>query len=656
MLIIPEITDAMITTYMDITQKIIDPKGASREIRYRRINDRSAHQLKYDTIRNCIFAVDIEPSAVDIAQLRLWLALVIDDEIDPNAISALDGHRNPLPLPNLECNILCGNSLIDEFEGIKLINESDIIGTAGDVMQVNLYQSGFDATLQRLIEKQEELFKCEDTEKKKQLLQDIDALREDVIMSQLHGAVTREQLERYYELKTLASKPFVLWQLDFARVFREKGGFDIVIGNPPYIQLQKSLSEDSSVKLGDLYKNLRFETFDKSSDIYCLFYEEGIKLLRRFGTLAFITSNKWMRAGYGKSLRRFFVENSNPLFLINFGGQKVFESASVDVNILILTKSKNMKKTKVYIASDECRNSLSSCVMRNATLYSFDSDNTWTILSDVDSSIKKKIVKKGIPIGEWNIQINYGIKTGYNDAFIIDGTKKDELIYLDPKSADLIVPIIRGRDIKRYQYRFADLWLINVHNGLKEKGIPPIDINDYPAIKQHLDQYYAKLIKRADKGDTPYNLRNCAYLEDFYKRKIVYPETTQGAYFALDEGRIFLDKTCFFITTEHPEYLLATLSSTLFEYAYKKIFSSIELGQNGYQYNKHAFILLPIIPISNVPQSTLMLIDQLIGDITLAGSDDERDNLSRQVDNVIYQLYDITQEEIEYINNNSKKE
>lgn len=155
-----------ITTYMDIALKITDPKGAAKEIRYRRINERSARQLKYDTIRDCIFAVDIEPSAVDIAQLRLWLALVIDDEIDPNAASALEGHRNPLPLPNLECNILCGNSLIDEFEGFKLVDESALLGNTTAGHQVAFYQSAYDATLERLIAKQQELFRCDNTDTK----------------------------------------------------------------------------------------------------------------------------------------------------------------------------------------------------------------------------------------------------------------------------------------------------------------------------------------------------------------------------------------------------------------------------------------------------------------------------------------------------------
>ncbi len=149
--------------------------------------ERSAHSLKYETIRNCIYAADIEPSAVDIAQLRLWLSLVIDDEINPNAQSILDGHRNPLPLPNLECNILCGNSLVDRFEGIQLINASELIGTAAEYQQQNLAMSGFDQILTQVIEKQNQLFMCDNTEKKEQLLSEIADLRDLIIMHQMQG-------------------------------------------------------------------------------------------------------------------------------------------------------------------------------------------------------------------------------------------------------------------------------------------------------------------------------------------------------------------------------------------------------------------------------------------------------------------------------------
>ena len=622
-----------ITTYMDITQKIVDPKGAGREIRYRRVNERSARQLKYDTIRNCIFAVDIEPSAVDIAQLRLWLALVIDDEIDPNAMTALDGHRNPLPLPNLECNIRCGNSLIDEFEEIKLINESDLLGNVSNISQTNFYQSGFDATLERLIAKQDELFRCDSTEKKSDLLQEIEDLRNAVIMTQLDGA-SPETIEKYEETKHMASKPFMLWQLDFAKVFREKGGFDIVIGNPPYIQLQKAITDDGSVKLGDLYKNQHFETFEKTGDIYCLFYEKGYLLLHDDGILTFITSNKWMRAGYGKSLRGFFASKTNPIKLIDFANQKIFESATVDVNILVFERCINQGKTLACTAGEECRNNLSVYVERNGVLVVYKRDESWTILNSLEQSIKRKVETIGIPLKKWNIQINYGVKTGCNEAFIVDEVTKDRLIREDPSSAQIIRPILRGRDIKRYGYNYANLWLINTHNGIKEKGVAPVDISNFPAIKAHLDQFWSKLEKRADKGDTPYNLRNCAYMDDFSKQKIVYREISDAMDACLIEDEVYVNNKCYLITGEALKYLICFLNSKLFN---KIVIQGANVtGGKGHDFLEK--IRLPKIGSPNV-------FDELYDSI-VQKSTKEIDHL---IDLEIYKIFGLSESEIDYL-------
>ena len=530
--------------------------------------DRSVHSLKYETIRNCIFAADIDPSAVDIAQLRLWLALVIDDEINPNAQTLMDGHKNPLPLPNLESNILCGNSLLDEFEGKKLVDESSLLNNLTTNSQIDVYHSNFESILAKLIEKQDELFCCENTEKKQQLKQDISSLRDMVIMSQLKDCAS-DIIQRYDKSKLMASKPYLLWQLDFARVFKEKGGFDIIIGNPPYIQLQKTINDATGEKLGDQYNKAGFESYIKTGDIYCLFYEKGYQLLHDKGVLTFITSNKWMRAGYGKKLRDFFAKKTNPCYLIDFAGQKIFASATVDVNILMFTKEQNKHKTVACIAKDAGLNNLSVFVWQNSAVMSFDTDNSWTIMSPIEQSIKRKIEHHGTELKDWNIKIYRGILTGFNEAFIITGEKKDELIAADPKSAELIRPILRGRDIQRYGYSFAGLWLINVHNGLKEKNIAPIDINNYPAIKKHLDNYYPKLAKRADKGITPYNLRNCAYMNDFFKQKIIWKRIGSKIRFSFDNSDMLcLDSTCF-ATGKGIPYLVAVLNTSMGNYLLK---------------------------------------------------------------------------------------
>ena len=245
-------------------------------------------------------------------------------------------------------------------------------------------------------------------------------------------------------------------------------------------------------------------------------------------------------------MRSFLGRCTNPLILIDFAGQNIFESATVDTNILIFEKADNIKQTRACIATSECRNNMSEYIQQNQTVMSFDGDESWVIMSSLELSIKRKIEAVGVPLKEWDIKIYRGVLTGFNEAFIISGQKKDELIAADPKSAEIIRPILRGKDIKRYSYSFADLWLITTHNGIKEKKINRIDINDYPAVKAHLDRYYDKLRVRADKGDTPYNLRNCVYMDDFSKQKIIWGELSDKPKFAFDrKGEFIVANTIF---------------------------------------------------------------------------------------------------------------
>ena len=206
------------------------------------------------------------------------------------------------------------------------------------------------------------------------------------------------------------------------------------------------------------------------------------------------------------------------------------------------------------------------------------------ILSEIEQRIKAKIEAIGTPLKEWNVNIYRGVLTGYNDAFIIDKAKKEEILancqsdQERKKTDELIRPILRGRDIKRYGYDFADLYLINTHNGVKEKGIKRIHIEDYPAVKAHLDLYYPQLEKRADRGDTPYNLRNCAYIEDFSKQKIMYPNMTKFMPFLLDNTGFFINDKGFIITGDHLSYLIAFFNSNIFKICYRDSFPELQGG------------------------------------------------------------------------------
>ena len=225
---------------------------------------------------------------------------------------------------------------------------------------------------------------------------------------------------------------------------------------------------------------------------------------------------------------------------------------------------------------------MSDYIERNAVFTHFEVGESWAILSPIEQSIKRKIEAVGKPLKDWDVRINYGIKTGFNDAFIINGQKKDELIAKDPKSAEIIRPILRGKDIKRYGYDFHDKWLILTHNGLKEKNIPPVDVTKYPAIKEHLDQFYPQLAKRQDKGGTPYNLRNCAYMEDFNKQKIIYQELCRsGCAFALDDKNFMITNTAYFLVINNNyinkiKYMLDFLNSPLALYQLDNICSKFD--------------------------------------------------------------------------------
>ena len=348
-----------------------------------------------------------------------------------------------------------------------------------------------------------------------------------------------------------------------------------------------------------------------------------------------------MRAGYGENTRKFLSENTNPELLIDFAGVKVFESATVDTNILMFCKDKNRQETQACVVKKEGIKDLSVFVRQNTTICNFNTES-WVILSPIEQSIKAKIEAVGTPLKDWDIQINYGIKTGFNDAFIISGEKRKELIEQDPKSVEIIRPILRGRDIKRYGYDFADLWLINTHNGVKEKGIKPINIEDYPAIKNHLDKFYPALEKRLDKGITPYNLRNCAYIEDFYKQKIVWGEISDKSKFALDNEGFFPEATSFLMVGDKLKYILAILNSKLGEWVFNQIGTTTGVGTN--RWKKYTLERLSV----KVPaKSELTNVEKMIDIIIENRSTDE----IKSLDKIVCQLYELSQEEIEFIEN-----
>ncbi|MDW8288502.1 MAG: TaqI-like C-terminal specificity domain-containing protein, partial [Flammeovirgaceae bacterium] len=280
-------------------------------------------------------------------------------------------------------------------------------------------------------------------------------------------------------------------------------------------------------------------------------------------------------------------------------------------------------------------------------------DESWTIASAIEQAIKQKIEAKGKPLKEWDIQINYGIKTGYNEAFIIDGKKKDELIAQDPRSAEIIKPILRGRDIKRYKAEWQDLWLINSHNGVKELGIPRINVEkEYPAIFNHLKQYETQLVKRQDQGDHWTNLRNCAYIQEFEKEKIIYPNMTLFLPFVYDEKQFYTNQKCFIITSMNVnlKYLVGFFNSKISHRWIRENCPELQGGTR--ELSKIFFENIPVPPISETEQQPFVaLVDQI-----LAQKEQGEDTtaLEAQIDRMVYALYGLTEEEIKVVEASSQ--
>ena len=597
----------------------------------------SLYALKLSLIENCLYGADIQPIAVQICKLRFFISLICEQE---KAGDENDNYGIP-PLPNLETKFVAANSLVGiskrkKYETGELFANPEIA-----------------LTKEKLQKERHNHFNAPSAEAKAECRKNDKLLRE-----KLSKLLQEDNMYDNREAKRLAS-----WNpydqntasdfFDAEWMFNVSGGFDIVIGNPPYIQLQKAEG-----RLATLYETQGFETFTKTGDIYCLFYENGSKLLNKTGVLCFITSNKWMRAGYGEKLRGYFAKNVDPKLLVDFAGVKVFESATVDTNILLLKRGKNEGKTVSCTTTALTENGLANLgyfVQQNSCAAKFSSSESWVILSPIEQSIKAKIEKVGTPLKDWDISINYGIKTGFNDAFIISGARRDEILAncktdAERKRTDeLIRPILRGRDIKRYEYNFAGLYLINTHNGVKENGkvkIPRIDIKDYPAVKKHLDEYWDKISTRADKGDTPYNLRNCAYMDEFNKPKIVWAELSRtGNSFVIDTKKMYLGNTGYILTTQSEDtetlkYLLGFLNSRIILYYLDLICTRFD--DNGWRWLRQFVEKIPI-PKINADNHTEL--------VSLVSKTDKQNQkiLSNKINKIIAKNYGLTEEECAYI-------
>ena len=400
-------------------------------------------------IQNSIFGVDIQPVACQIAKLRFFISLAIEQETDETA-----DNFGIKPLPNLETRFVAANTLLSLDKSVQLsLGQTDAVNRLERELNENR-ERHFHATTRQ------QKFDCR--EKDAELREELAAELEGAGFSpDAAGKIARWNP---YDQNAVAD-----W-FDAKYMFGFDEGFDVVIGNPPYIQLQKNGGE-----LGKLYKDTGYETFARTGDIYQLFYERGCRLLRSTqGLLTYITSNSWLKAEYGKALRRYLSERHTPLRLLEMG-KDVFENAIVDTNILIVRHCHNGATGKAVDMDRLSDKSFPPAESLWGELR-LQGEKPWSALSGIEQSIMDKMEAVGTPLKEWDIAIYRGVLTGYNDAFVIDNDTKEALIAEDPRSADIIKPVLRGRDIQRYRAQWAGLWLIDTHNGYG--SIPAVDIDE----------------------------------------------------------------------------------------------------------------------------------------------------------------------------------
>lgn len=596
---------------------------------------------KLGIIQKSIYGVDIQPIAVEISKLRFFLSLIIDCKIDDK-----EENRGVKPLPNLETKFVCANTLIglesNEFD-VFIEQNPDVAQTKQELFLTRRAYFGTQT------KEEKEKIKAKD----KELNQKLFRLVSNIYASTTTAAIQKLVAWNPYKHNEVA--PF----FDPEWMFGVKNGFDAVIGNPPYVQLQNNGGE-----LAKIYEKRGYASFAKTGDIYCLFYELGSKLLKKGGNLCFITSNKWMRAGYGEKLRDFFAKNVNPKLLVDFAGVKVFDTATVDTNILLFENGKNEGKTQSCIATSLTKDglaNLSDFVRQNSAECAFSSNESWVILSPIEQSIKKKIESVGVPLKNWDISINYGIKTGFNDAFIINGSKRNEILANcktdeERKRTEAIIrPILRGRDIKRYSYEYADLYLIATFPSKH------YDIEKYPAVKEYLLTFGMERLEQTGKE---YKINgekikarkktnnkwfetqdSISYWEDFDKPKIVWGEISDKSKFAFDFDGIFMpEATSFYMNGEKIEFLFAALNSSLSEWFFSKIGTTTGVGT--VRWKKYTIEqLLVAKPNEKILQDYLVVFNEFKSkNITIS-------DFSAYSNKLIFSLYGLTEEEIKYVEN-----
>lgn len=649
-------------------------------------------KAKRDIIQHSIYGVDIDAGAVEIARLRFWLALVVEE-------------NTPRPLPNLDYKIMQGNSLLESFEGIDLSNLTGKKRQKVQLLGTEQTELGFKAvstelTVEFAEGKQQEIgklinayFDQDDHETKQRLHRQIDELvlghieynldlHEERVQAVLDNArkelkrkqvaargyqPTKKEAARIAELEAQLAevdrkrdelaklqekpeRPFFLWHLFFQDVFTQ-GGFNIVIANPPYVR-HESIKEQKAALQAEPY-----ECYDGTADLLVYFYECAVKKLRAGGALTFITSNKFYRAGYGEKLRGFLTRDLTLHRLIDFGDAPVFEAIAY-ASILEGTKTAPSADSAALAYTWEQGMPLdyveSVVVTRGQSIKQSElKPDGWRLESPVVLRLLAKFRGSGKPLGKFvGDSIYFGIKTGLNDAYIVDRATRDRLVAEHKSSAKLLKPFLRGKDVKRWNVEFADRYLIKIESsanaehpwtGKNPKEAERIFSESFPAIYRWLAESRNDLVKRDDQGVFFWELRSCVYWNEFSKPKILYPDIYQHQSFVWDDEGYFAANTCYFIATKQ-KWITGLLNSQAVEWLYGCISNRV---RGGYLRAFTDYIQeIPIPPVTAAEQAELSGMVERVIAAKRAGNEALVQSLEREMDAIVFRLYALTPEEI----------
>ncbi|MEG4286301.1 TaqI-like C-terminal specificity domain-containing protein [Microcoleus sp. A006_D1] len=610
-------------------------------------------QWKRDIIANNLYGVDIKPGAIEIAKLRMWLSLVVD-------IPNIDDVE---PLPNLDYKMMCGDSLISTIHGEQLI--PDPTKTQQGMLAVTPIQ----IAIQPLLDLQHRYFDAQ-TEERHELRSQILTAEANVFrvavadrrqfwvgkqrelerkIQTINGKVSKPQEKERAEISAkLAeldkfavevesgerSPNFFQYHLHFRDVFESKGGFDVVIGNPPYVR-QESIKELKPA----LQKE--YECYTGVADLFVYFYEQGFNLLKSKGHLSYITSNKYFRAGYGEKLRQFLGENSQVQVLIDFGDAPVFEAIAYP-SIILVNKNKP-DNHQARVLNWETGKTLEefNMVYKSQSFYMPQKElgtDGWRLGSPAVLRLMDKLRGAGTQLGEYvNGDIYYGIKSGLNQAFEIDEATKDELLSENSNSQDIIRLWLRGRNIKRWNINYPNTYLIYTYH--------KININNYPAIFKYLFQYKKELEQRSTSNSHAwYEIQQPQYVysRSFDKPKIVFPDIESSSCFTIDNENSFPDTTVFVIPNDN-KYLLGILNSKFVLFFYRNISSQVRGGSLRYktQYVKQ-------IPIPTASEADKKIIEALVQKC-LDAKGQGVEKWEAEIDEIVAHLYGLTDDEMKII-------